>query len=304
MKILTHRMVDVGDIQLHVVEAGSGPTVLLLHGLPGYWYSWRNQIESLVAAGYRVVVPDLRGVNSSGRSKAVSSYRIQYLARDVVSLMDTLKCTPVVLVGQGWGGLVAWRIANDYSSLVKKLVILNMPHPQKLRLGLRDRRYLRGRLAWLMLQLPWVPDTLLDWSRELWVKRSFATGLSMTRDLSRNEVWEFQRTMSSPGAVSAVLNHLRALRYEWNVDWESELRRIDCETLLIWGERERSFSDGMKAPGRMWVPKVEEMTISGAGRFPQMERPIALNEALLGFMKRSPDSGGSTEVSRASLAAG
>ena len=127
----TSRMVQVNGVELHVVEAGpeDGPLVILLHGFPDFWWGWRHQMEPLVKAGYRVVVPDQRGYNLSSKPKGVSSYHIDTLAADVAALADVYNAATFRLAGHDWGGIVAWWTGVRYPKRVERLVILNAPHP-------------------------------------------------------------------------------------------------------------------------------------------------------------------------------
>src|SRR3954468_21773231 len=106
---LTHRMVTVGATELHVVEGGSGPPVVFLHGFPEFWYSWRHQVAALSAAGFRAIAPDLRGYNTSDKPRRVSDYRASHLVADIAALIRKVG-GPAFVVGHDWGGLLAWRL--------------------------------------------------------------------------------------------------------------------------------------------------------------------------------------------------
>src|SRR5258706_12086829 len=101
---VTHRVVDVGGLSMHIAEAGTGPLVLLLHGFPESWYSWRHQLMALAAAGYHAVAPDQRGYGRTGGPDDAESYTMLHLAGGVIGLMDALGAEQAVLGGHGWGG--------------------------------------------------------------------------------------------------------------------------------------------------------------------------------------------------------
>src|SRR6516164_3914148 len=128
-----HREAAVNEVRLHYVEAGAGPLVILLHGFPEFWYSWRHQIPALVAAGYRVIAPDQRGYNLSAKPRRVGAYRIEELAADVAGLIQHAGESRATVVGHDWGGLVAWHFAMQYPDRVDKLIALNAPHPAAFR---------------------------------------------------------------------------------------------------------------------------------------------------------------------------
>src|SRR4051812_20833869 len=106
-----HAYADVNGVRLHYVEAGAGPLVLLLHGFPEFWYAWRRQILPLAAAGLRVVAPDLRGFNLSGKPEGVAAYRVKTLVADLHALILSLDSARASVVGHDWGAGVAWAFA-------------------------------------------------------------------------------------------------------------------------------------------------------------------------------------------------
>lgn len=122
-----HRDVEVDGVRLHIAEQGSGPLVLLLHGFPESWYSWRHQFAPLAAAGYRVVAPDQRGYGRSGRPEEVSAYTLPHLVGDVVALLSALGEEDAVLVGHDWGAPVAWATALMRPDLVRGVAGLSVP---------------------------------------------------------------------------------------------------------------------------------------------------------------------------------
>ena len=107
---------EVGDMNLHYVEAGSGdgPLVLLLHGFPEFWFGWRLQIAPLTAAGFRVVAPDTRGYNLSSKPEGFEDYAVDLLADDIRGLTGELGAESAFLVGHDWGGSIAWTTAMNH----------------------------------------------------------------------------------------------------------------------------------------------------------------------------------------------
>ena len=121
------RMVKTNGINLAVYEAGSGPAIVLLHGFPGLAFTWRHQIPALVAAGYRVIVPDLRGYGKSDAPQAVEDYDIAHLTGDMVGLLDALRIKKAVFMGHDWGGLLAWQMPLFHSARVAGVIGVNTP---------------------------------------------------------------------------------------------------------------------------------------------------------------------------------
>src|SRR5690242_21378183 len=110
-----------GEVELHYVEAGEGPLIVLLHGFPEFWYGWRRQIAPLTAAGFRVVAPDLRGYNLSSKPDGISPYSAEKLAADVHGLIQERGAERALLVGHDWGGTAAWTLAMNHPEVVERL---------------------------------------------------------------------------------------------------------------------------------------------------------------------------------------
>jgi pimeloyl-ACP methyl ester carboxylesterase len=125
---VTHHRVQTNGIGMHVAETGSGPLVVLLHGFPELWYSWRHQLPALAAAGYRAAAPDLRGYGGTGASAADEGYAPSNMAADVAGLLDALGAETAVLVGHDWGANIAWACAELFPERVAGLVALSVPY--------------------------------------------------------------------------------------------------------------------------------------------------------------------------------
>lgn len=157
----THRDISANGIRFHAAEAGSGPLVLLLHGFPEFWWSWRHQLVALADAGYRVVVPDLRGYGAT--DKPPRGYDARTLSGDVAGMIRALGETDATVVGHDWGGVLGWTTAALHPGVVRRLVVLSVPHPLRMVTAmLGDLR----RQAWASrymfgFQLPWSPERWL-----------------------------------------------------------------------------------------------------------------------------------------------
>ena len=150
---------EIGDVRLHYVEAGEGPLIVLLHGFPEFWYGWRQQIQPLAAAGFRVVAPDMRGYNLSSKPDGVAAYDTDKLAADVRDLIHERGAQSALLVGHDWGGTVAWATAMNHPEVVDRLAILNAAHPRKLSQGLHHPGQLRKSWYFFFFDLPEVPES-------------------------------------------------------------------------------------------------------------------------------------------------
>ncbi len=125
---MNHRVVESNGIKMHLAEDGEGPLVVLCHGWPELWYSWRHQLKALAEAGYRVVAPDQRGYGKTDRPEAVEDYNILQLSGDIVGLVDALGETEAVIVGHDWGSGVAWFCALLRPDIFRAVVLLSVPY--------------------------------------------------------------------------------------------------------------------------------------------------------------------------------
>ncbi|XP_073113858.1 epoxide hydrolase 1-like isoform X2 [Elaeis guineensis] len=123
---ITHRAVVVNGINMHVAEKGEGPVVLLVHGFPELWYTWRHQIHGLAARGFRAVAPDLRGFGDTDSPADVSSYSMFHLVGDLVALIDSLGQDQVFVVGHDWGAMVVWSLCMFRPEKVRAVVNLSV----------------------------------------------------------------------------------------------------------------------------------------------------------------------------------
>lgn len=170
----THRDISANGIRLHVAEAGAGPLVVLLHGFPQFWWSFRHQLVALSAAGFHAVAPDLRGYGAS--DKPPRGYDSYTIAGDVIGLIRALGEQEAVLVGAGWGGLIALTVARLHTSSVRRLALLGSAHPLAIRSLAAARPGRAGRSSGYLLrfQLPWLPERWLVASDAVNVARLLA----------------------------------------------------------------------------------------------------------------------------------
>ena len=130
-KRVEHGYADSNGVKIHYASLGKGPLVVMIHGFPDFWYSWRDQMEAL-SKNYQVVAIDQRGYNLSDKPKGVENYDMRLLVGDVAAVVKHLKQEKAIIVGHDWGGIVAWTFAMMLPNMTDKLVILNLPHPRGL----------------------------------------------------------------------------------------------------------------------------------------------------------------------------
>jgi epoxide hydrolase 4 len=290
----SHEQAIINGVRLHYVEAGEGPLVVLLHGFPEHWYAWREQIPALVAAGYRVVVPDMRGYNRSEKPHGTESYRMDEFVGDVVSLIEVCGEGRASVVGHDWGGVTAWEVAARHPEAVDRLVVLNAPHPAVYRRELRSRRSdQRKRSSYaLFFQLPRLPEALFRVRGYRAIERLFREGPEDPDAFDAEEIARYKRACARPGAMTSMLNYYRAafrgqirsiLPGERSPDRARE-ERIDRPTLLIWGMRDRALSPRLTEGLERWVPDLRVERLPEASHWVQADEPDRVHELLVDFL--------------------
>jgi epoxide hydrolase 4 len=277
---------DLDEVRLHYVEAGDGPLVVLVHGFPEFWFSWRRQIPALAAAGFRVVAPDMRGYNLSSRPAGVAAYAADRVAADLRDLIHERGAQRAFLVGHDWGAFVTWIAAMNHPDAVERLAILNGVHPRRFMQGLRRPRQLAK--AWYMFgfQVPWLPDRLVRLRRWWLLREGFESdarpGAFTAQDIDRYiEAW------SQPGAATAMINYYRALFRQTPRRAEARIRRVDAPTLVIWGEPDRYIDGELAEPDPADVPNLEGVVrLPDASHWVQHDDPERVNELLIDFFGR------------------
>ncbi len=278
---------DLGDVRLHYVEEGDGPLVVLLHGFPEFWYSWRLQIPALAAAGFRVVAPDLRGYNLSSRPADVAAYSVDLLARDVCDLIAERGEDSAMVAGHDWGGVIAWALAATHPDAVQRLAILNAPHPQRYLRALPRPSQLARSSYVFFFQLPRLPERVLTRQRFAALRFGFENDARLGA-FSAADIERYVETWSRPGALTPMLNYYRAaVRRPPRPRVTS--RPISCPTLVIWGDKDRYLDRSLADPLERFVPALSEVIhLPGASHWLQHDEPDEVNRLLVEFYSRQP----------------
>lgn len=236
--IIEHQLVKVNGITLHVVTAGpkDGEPVILLHGFPEFWYGWKHQIPALAAAGYRVIVPDQRGYNESDKPQGLEPYTIDKLTGDVVALMAHFGYSTFNLVGHDWGASVAWCVALYHPERVRKLGILNVPHPKVFSKALRsDFRQMLKSWYGVAIQIPVLPERLLSVNKFRGMSKMLKDS-GKPNTFTESELEKYREAWSKEGALTSMMNWYRAyaqLRPE-----RPKTARLSMPVLMIWGKQD------------------------------------------------------------------
>lgn len=277
-----HQFIEANQIRLHYVTQGEGELVLLLHGFPEFWYSWRYQIPAL-ARHFKVVVPDLRGYNDS--EKPTSGYDLDTLSADIRSLIDRLGYTRAHVVGHDWGGAIAWHLAQKFPQSLDRLALLSAPHPQRFAQELLSNLD-QLRQSWYVLafQVPALSDWWLQLNLKQFVRNLFQEQAVRKGAFTEEHVALYQAALRKPGAIAAALNYYRQIFSA--ASWLRSPDPISVPTLVLWGDEDTILSPKLMNGLDQWVAAPFEFKlISHCGHWIQQEAPQTVNRELLNFLR-------------------
>lgn len=292
------RFIDVNHVRLHVIFSGpqDGEPVILLHGFPEFWYGWRHQLEPLAAAGYRVVVPDQRGYNTSGKPRGVRHYHIDELMADVIGLIDHLGYDQVAIAGHDWGGVVTWHLIADYSKRFRKAIILNAPHLDALKRAIM-RNPFQLMKSWYIyvIQVPYLAEALFrPFAR--WAMRTGNVGSFSLKDMAR-----YEKAWALPGAITCSFNWYRSAFREFLCDVSRAIIKlrspralfktstITVPTLILWGVRDVALTKQLAYDSAAACTDVKICLFEDASHWLQHDKPHEVNAAILNFLTAHPE---------------
>ena len=314
MTTITHRTIETNGISMHIAEAGAGPLVLLLHGFPELWYSWRHQLPALAGAGYHAVAPDVRGYGRTDAPEPIEAYTMQQHVADAAGVLDALGAETAVVVGHDWGAPIAWHCALLHPERFRAVVALSVPYLQRAQAPPTQifRQIFQERFFYILyFQEPGLAEAELEadvgrtmrmimfsWSKDAppgaaAPKKSKGAGLLdgmaeperlpswITNEELDYYVREFERTGFRGG-----LNRYRNMDRDWEQLPQLAGAQVQQPALFMAGERDGVIAftrlDAMKAN----VPNLRDAIIlPDCGHWTQQERPAEVNAALITFLK-------------------
>jgi pimeloyl-ACP methyl ester carboxylesterase len=281
---IEHHSVRTNGITLHVVQCGppEGPLVVLLHGFPEFWYGWRHQIEAFAAAGYRVWAPDQRGYNLSDKPARIADYRIALLGADILGLLDAAGRKQAYVIGHDWGAAVTWWLAAHYPERLKRVAILNVPHPAALGQALRrtPRQLLKSWYIFFF-QLPWLPERLFR-RQQYRFGRGSLRGTSRPGTFFGEDLRQYVAAWSQPGALTGMINWYRAaFRKAGRL---GQVGRITIPVRILWGRQDAFLEPQLAELSVGHCDNAELTYFDKATHWLHQEEPAAVNKLLLEFL--------------------
>jgi pimeloyl-ACP methyl ester carboxylesterase len=324
MSRITHRFVEANSIRMHIAEQGTGPPVLLCHGFPESWYSWRHQLPALADAGFRAVAPDMRGYGQTERPEVIERYTLLHLVGDMVGLLDALGEESAVIAGHDWGAPVAWHAGLLRPDRFRAVIALSVPfrprgsaRPTTVMPQTDDAVFYQ-----LYFQEPGIAEAEFERDPRSTISRLLYSGsgdgplggamianpetvgmvprrggfLTRTVDPSVLPGWlteadidvyaeEFTRTGFRGG-----LNWYRNIDRSWELLAPFAGSRVTVPALYVAGDRDlvvhfRGMDQLIPNLAR-FVPKLQKtIMLPGCGHWTQQERPAEVNEAILEFLR-------------------
>ncbi|KAJ3669283.1 hypothetical protein LUZ60_011233 [Juncus effusus] len=317
MEGITHKTLQVNNISIHVAEKGpsDAPAILFIHGFPELWYSWRHQILSLSARGYRCIAPDLRGYGDTSVPSSVSSYTIFHLVGDLIALLDALSIPQVFVVGHDWGALIAWNLCLFRPDRVKALVNLSvafMPRNPAINIvehfrslygdnyyicrfqehGVADEEYasMDTNLLFKKFLTVRVPGGPITFSKAEF--ESSDEEIILPSWISEEDVEYFASKFRKTGFTGGI-NYYRCFNLNWELTAPWTGAEVRVPTKYIVGDLDLTYhypgiQDYIHKGGlKKDVPLLEDVVvIAGAAHFIQQENAQEINDHIYEFIKK------------------
>ncbi|MGL5083230.1 MAG: alpha/beta fold hydrolase [Microcoleaceae cyanobacterium] len=280
----TKDYIITNGVKLHYVTQGQGPLMLMLHGFPEFWYSWRHQIPEF-ARTYKVVALDLRGYNESDKPREVSAYRTQEIIADVKGVIEGLGYERCILVGHDWGGAIAWGFAYAYSEMVERLIVLNIPHPAKFRDGLWSLTQLQKSWYIFFFQLPILPELFLQSDDYRAIASAFFDMAVDKSAFTQADLDAFKDAAAKRGALTAMVNYYRNI-FQGFLDPNSSEKwgLLRVPTLMIWGENDTALGQELTYDTNKYVKDFQVRYIPNCSHWVQQECPKLVNQYMWEFL--------------------
>lgn len=312
------RTVETNGIKLRVAEMGEGPLVILVHGWPESWYSWRHQIPAIAAAGYHVIAPDMRGFGKSDKPPAVEDYDIVHLSNDIVGLVDAMGAEKAILIGHDWGAVTTWNTVLLHPERFSAMLAMSVPnggrgpnHPMDaMRKGYGDNFYYilyhqepgvaeaeydadpRGLLSRLYASVdaPRDPPTITD------PKRSAGGWIGRLGNPKARSPWFTEQDLDyivgefKEAGFRGGVNYYRNIGRNWEITPQLAGARIKVPVAFIAGEQDIVINGAKAEALKTMISRVADdirdvKLIPGAGHWIQQEKPDEVNTFVLDFLK-------------------
>ncbi|MBA3675870.1 MAG: alpha/beta hydrolase [Sphingosinicella sp.] len=279
-------------VTLNVRLGGEGEPVIFLHGFPESHRTWRHQLAALCPE-FRVVAPDQRGFAASDKPEGADQYETETIVADLMALADALEIDRFTLVGHDWGGAAAWLAALRHPARIRRLAIVNAPHPLIFQKSLIENEDQRAASQYMRaFRSPLMESGVEAMGLERFFEKTFAGHVDLDI-IPAAERAAYLHDWGQPGALTAMFNWYRASKIEVpkpgeDADLPLWTRRpfphLTMPVLVIWGMRDKALLPVQYAGLNDLVDDLRLVTVEDAGHFVPWEKPKAVTEALLDFL--------------------
>lgn len=275
---------QIGGVRLHYATAGKGAKlVILLHGFPEFWYSWRHQIVGL-SDEYTVVAPDMRGFNLSDKPKSISDYQTSKMVDDVIGLIHYFGREQAAVIGHDWGAIVAWTLAMKHPESVWKLGALQVP---PLPVWRKNQTLKQFCASWYMFffQIPFVPELVMSFNDYAMMANALKNSTAEPDFFTDEDIAEYKKAWSEPHALTSMINYYRANFIRRLLKKPEEPEKIKVPTVFIYGEQDQAvLPETVRGVGEMIDAPFDEFRIPTSAHWVQQEAADAVTEILREFL--------------------
>jgi pimeloyl-ACP methyl ester carboxylesterase len=287
----THATVETNGIRMHYVEQGSGFPILLLHGFPELWYSWRHQIPALAEAGFRVIAPDLRGYGESDKPYEIGAYDIQHLVGDLAGLLDALDIDKTVIVGHDWGGIIVWQFALMHPERVEAVIALNTPFIPRAPISPIEafKAAPDGRFNYILhFQEEGVAEREMEADLEGTLRTVMRSTAGNAEAITDDDIAVFAEAFRK-GGLRGPINFYRNFHKNWETTEDLAGKQVMVPTLMITAEKDPVLKPEMADGMERFVPNVRFHHVKDSGHWTQQEQPDEVNRAMIDFLAHLRD---------------
>ena len=280
--------VAANGINFEVLTCGEGDRLAIcLHGFPETAHCWRLQMPLLARLGFRVWAPNLRGYAGSDSPRDVNSYRMEILVQDVAALIRAAGAQEVVVIGHDWGGALAWNLAMYAPVLVKRMVILNAPHPACFIRELKRFGQLIKSWYILFFQFPFLPESLLRLGNARAISSLLCRTSSQQSVFSPEDLDAYRQNAMREGGLTAMLNWYRALFRGGAIRrfGRMTIPKIEVPTLFLWGDADKFLSLRTTVATNQYVTNLTFHVLPGVSHWIQEEAPEVVNRLLQAWLR-------------------
>ena len=282
---LEHGFIKTNGVNLHYVSQGKGKLMLMLHGFPEFWYSWRHQIAEF-ARDYHVAAIDMRGYNDSDKPEGLSAYEMSELLADVKGVISGLGYQDCILVAHDWGGAIAWNFVYEHPEMVEKLIVMNFPHPAKFMASLKTWQQLQKSWYIFFFQIPLLPELLFQANNYQAISSTFVDMAIDRSAFTREDLAVYREAAAKPGALTAMLNYYRAnFKLSLNNQKAQNYGVLNLPTLMIWGEADTALGMELTYGTDRYVRDLELKYIPNCSHWVQQEQPDLVNRYMRDFLQ-------------------